>query len=187
LRVRAEIAFAPSNHDQEGEEGMRNKGVGVGFLVILLVLFAAASIAFAGPVYDRVNGAGVVQVGLMYNSIPAAYFNDKNEWVGFDVDIAEEVVKRIGGYMGKDLKLERVKLNNKTRISFLTSGRIDMSIANMTPSGNGTGRSIFPSPIFLTARKSWRKRGNSRNWRILSGSGWPPCRERRVKRMPSIF
>jgi polar amino acid transport system substrate-binding protein len=33
---------------------------------------------------------------MMYNSIPAAYFNDKNEWVGFDVDIAEEVVRRIG-------------------------------------------------------------------------------------------
>jgi len=138
---------------------MRNKEVRVGFLVILLVLFAAASIAFAGPVYDRVKGAGVAQVGLMYNSIPAAYFNDKNEWVGFDVDIAEEVIKRIGGYMGKDLKLERVKLNNKTRISFLTSGRIDMSIANMTHKRERDRTIDFSITYFFDGQKVLAKKG----------------------------
>jgi len=141
---------------------MRNKGVGVGFLVILLVLFAAASIAFAGPVYDRVKSAGVAQVGLMYNSIPAAYFNDKNEWVGFDVDIAEEVIKRIGGYMGKDLKLERVKLNNKTRISFLTSGRIDMSIANMTHKRERDRTIDFSITYFFDGQKVMAKKGKFR-------------------------
>ncbi|HPQ60792.1 MAG TPA: transporter substrate-binding domain-containing protein, partial [Syntrophales bacterium] len=98
-------------------------------------------------------------VGLMYNSIPAAYFNDKNEWVGFDVDIAEEVVKRIGGYMGKELKLERVKLNNKTRISFLTSGRIDMSIANMTHKRERDRTIDFSITYFFDGQKVLAKKG----------------------------
>ncbi len=138
---------------------MRNKRASVGFLVILLVLFGAVALAFAGQVYDRVKDTGVARVGLMYNSIPAAYFNDKNEWVGFDVDIAEEVVKRIGGYMGKELKLERVKLNNKTRISFLTSGRIDMSIANMTHKRERDRTIDFSITYFFDGQKVLAKKG----------------------------
>lgn len=138
---------------------MRNKRASVGFLVILLVLFGTVSLAFAGQVYDRVKDTGVARVGLMYNSIPAAYFNDKNEWVGFDVDIAEEVVKRIGGYMGKELKLERVKLNNKTRISFLTSGRIDMSIANMTHKRERDRTIDFSITYFFDGQKVLAKKG----------------------------
>jgi len=138
---------------------MRNKRASVGFLVILLVLFGTVSLAFAGQVYDRVKETGVARVGLMYNSIPAAYFNDKNEWVGFDVDIAEEVVKRIGGYMGKELKLERVKLNNKTRISFLTSGRIDMSIANMTHKRERDRTIDFSITYFFDGQKVLAKKG----------------------------
>jgi polar amino acid transport system substrate-binding protein len=43
----------------------------------------------------------------MYNSIPAPYFNDKSEWVGFDVDIAEEEVKRIENRWAKSLRWNR--------------------------------------------------------------------------------
>ncbi|MBW2545308.1 MAG: amino acid ABC transporter substrate-binding protein, partial [Deltaproteobacteria bacterium] len=75
-------------------------------LVLAVVLMIVPCICFAGTTYDKVKDAGVVKAGLMYNSIPAAYFNDKNEWVGFDVDIASEVVKRIGQSMGKELKME---------------------------------------------------------------------------------
>lgn len=164
---------------------MRNKRASVGFLVILLVLFGTVSLAFAGQVYDRVKETGVARVGLMYNSIPAAYFNDKNEWVGFDVDIAEEVVKRIGGYMGKELKLERVKLNNKTRISFLTSGRIDMSIANMTHKRERDRTIDFSITYFFDGQKVLAKKGSIPSWRISSVNAWRPCRERRARRTPS--
>ena len=73
----------------------------VALVVFSLLVFAGTSVCFADSVYDRVKDTGVVRVGLMYNSIPAAYFDENNKWVGFDVDIAEEVVKRIGGYLGK--------------------------------------------------------------------------------------
>jgi len=128
----------------------------LGFLFVLLV---GTSVCYAGTTYDRVNEAGVVQVGLMYNSIPAAYFNDKNEWVGFDVDIAEEVVRRIGQSMGKELKAERVKLNNKTRISFLTSGRIDMSTANMTHKRERDKTIDFSITYFFDGQKILAKKG----------------------------
>ena len=128
-------------------------------LVFFLAVFMSSSVCFAGNIYDNVKKSGVVKVGLMYNSIPAAYFNDKNEWVGFDVDIATEVVNRIAGYMGKKLKIERVKLNNKTRISFLTSGRIDMSTANMTHKRERDRAIDFSITYFFDGEKILAKKG----------------------------
>jgi len=125
----------------------------------LAVVMLIPCVCVAGTTYDRVNEAGVVQAGLMYNSIPAAYFNDKNEWVGFDVDVAEEVVKRIGQSMGKDLKMEKVKVNNKTRISFLTSGRIDMSTANMTHKRERDKTIDFSITYFFDGQKILAKKG----------------------------
>lgn len=128
-------------------------------LVALSLVLVAGTPCLAENIYDKVEKTGVVNVGLMYNSIPAAYFNEKNEWVGFDVDIAEEVVKRIGGYMGKTLKVERVKLNNKTRISFLTSGRIDMSTANMTHKRERDRTIDFSITYFFDGQKILAKKG----------------------------
>ena len=53
-------------------------------LVVAVAFVLVPSFCFAGATYDKVMETGVVRAGLMYNSIPAAYFNDKNEWVGFD-------------------------------------------------------------------------------------------------------
>jgi len=128
-------------------------------LVLAVALLLVPCICFAGPTYDKVKEAGVVKAGLMYNSIPAAYFNDKNEWVGFDVDIASEVIKRVGQSMGKELKMEKIKLNNKTRISFLTSGRIDMSTANMTHKRERDKTIDFSITYFFDGEKILAKKG----------------------------
>ncbi|MCE5275313.1 MAG: transporter substrate-binding domain-containing protein [Syntrophaceae bacterium] len=136
---------------------------------LVLMVLAGPSVCLAGPTYDKVNKDGAVSVGLMYESIPAAYFNDKNEWVGFDVDIATEVVKRIGGYMGKNLKMERVKLNNKTRISFLTSGRIDMSAANMTHKRERDKTIDFSITYFFDGQKILAKKGKFKSHKDFVG------------------
>ncbi|TFG91945.1 MAG: transporter substrate-binding domain-containing protein, partial [Syntrophobacterales bacterium] len=128
-------------------------------LVLAVAFLLVPGICFAGPTYDKVMKEGVVKAGLMYNSIPAAYFNDKNEWVGFDVDIASEVVKRIGQSMGKELKMEMIKLNNKTRISFLTSGQIDMSTANMTHKRERDKTIDFSITYFFDGEKILAKKG----------------------------
>ncbi len=130
-----------------------------GALSLCLILLMGSTLCFAGTTYDKVNKDGVVRIGLMYNSIPAAYFNDANEWVGFDVDVAEEVAKRIGQEMGKELQVERVKLNNKTRISFLTSGRIDMSTANMTHKRERDRTIDFSITYFFDGQKILAKKG----------------------------
>ncbi len=141
-----------------------------GILVALvLMVFAGPTLSYAGATYDKVNKDGVVRVGMMYNSIPAAYFNDKNEWVGFDVDTAEEVVKRIGASMGKQLKVERVKVNNISRISMLTSGMIDLSVANMTHKRERDKTIDFSITYFFDGQKILAKKGKFKSLKDFKG------------------
>ena len=138
-------------------------------LAIVALMTLLAGSAWSGPTYSKVMKEGKVDVGLMYNSIPAAFFNEKNEWVGFDIDVATEVVSRIGQSMGKDLAINKVKVNNKTRISFLTSNRIDLSVANMTHKRERDKSIDFSITYFFDGQKVMTKKGKYQSPKDLLG------------------
>ena len=121
-------------------------------LALALVLCCAAA-AQAGAAYDNVMKTKVLRAGIMTDSIPGAYYNDKGEWVGFDADIAEEIAKRMG------CKLERVAVNNKTRIAFVQQGRIDISVANMTHKRERDKTIDFSITYFFDGQKILAKKG----------------------------
>jgi len=121
-------------------------------LALALVLCCAVA-AQAGAAYDNVVKTKVLRAGIMTDSIPGAYYNDKGEWVGFDVDIAEEIAKRMG------CKLERVAVNNKTRIAFVQQGRIDISVANMTHKQERDKSIDFSITYFFDGQKILAKKG----------------------------
>ncbi len=121
-------------------------------LALALVLCYAVA-AQAGPAYDNVMKTKVLRAGIMTDSIPGAYYNDKGEWVGFDVDMAEEIAKRMG------CKLERVAVNNKTRIAFVQEGRIDISVANMTHKRERDKSIDFSITYFFDGQKILAKKG----------------------------
>ncbi len=131
-------------------------------LAALLVL-AAVSTALAGPAYDNVMKNKVLRAGIMTDSIPGAFYNDQNQWVGFDVDVAEEIAHRLG------CKLERVPVNNKTRVAFVQQGRIDMSIANMTHKRERDKSIDFTITYFFDGQKVLTKKGQIKDWNDLKG------------------
>jgi polar amino acid transport system substrate-binding protein len=131
-------------------------------LAALLVL-AAASMALAGPVYDNVMKTKTLRAGIMTDSIPGAFYNDQNQWVGFDVDIAEEIARRLG------CKLDRVPVNNKTRIAFVQQGRIDVSVANMTHKRERDKSIDFSITYFFDGQKVLVKKGKYKSWKDLKG------------------
>jgi polar amino acid transport system substrate-binding protein len=71
--------------------------------------------------------------------------------------------------MGKDLKAERVKVNNKTRISFLTSDQIDMSVANMTHKRERDRTIDFSITYFFDGQKILAKKGQFKSLKDFKG------------------
>src|SRR6185503_626008 len=74
---------------------------------------------------DTVRAAGTVRVGIRFDNPPLSYIDSNGNWIGFDVDLANELAERLG------IKLEQVKVDETTRISFLQEGKIDMAVASM--------------------------------------------------------
>jgi polar amino acid transport system substrate-binding protein len=129
----------------------------------LVLVFASAQLALAGATYDQVMETKTIRCGLMTNSIPGAYFNEDGDWVGFDVDIAKEIADRLG------CKLERVKVTDKTRITFIQQGRIDMSVANMTHKRERDKSIDFSITYFFDGQKILAKKGKFDEWEDFVG------------------
>jgi polar amino acid transport system substrate-binding protein len=138
------------------------------FLLLLLSLalgcFTAAASAQQASVLDRVKTNNVVRIGIGNDSPPLNYVDDKGQWIGFDVDLAEAIAKKLG------VKIERVQVNNKTRIAFLANNQIDMAISNISRTRSREQQIDFAEPPYLwTAKVFVARKGRFKQGADLGG------------------
>lgn len=91
-----------------------------------LMLLSALAPARAEDTLDAIKARHKLIAGVKNDTPPFGYIDEKNEVVGFDVDIVREIARAI------EVDLELVKVTSPTRIPLLVSGNIDLSAASMT-------------------------------------------------------
>jgi ABC-type amino acid transport substrate-binding protein len=74
----------------------------------------------------KIKERGKLLAGVKFDTPPFGFLNDKNEPVGFDLDL----VRKIGEHLG--VPVELVKVTSPTRIPMLVSGNVDLVAASMT-------------------------------------------------------
>jgi len=94
-------------------------------LLLVGVLLLSISLSFAQSLTE-IKKRGKLLVGTEPTFPPFEFVDEKNQVVGFDIDIANELAKRLG------VKLEIVNLPFDSLIPALQQGKIDMVIAGMT-------------------------------------------------------
>lgn len=94
-------------------------------VLLLTAIFICAGHCLAGQVLDRVSSSGTVRIGIPYNMIPQGFLAPNGEWTGFDVDVAVELAKHM------NLKLEKVKVNEKTWGPLLSRGALDAAVCKI--------------------------------------------------------
>lgn len=110
------------------------------FLLIAAALVLATATAQARSL-DAIISAGEIRVGVNPNFAPAAMYDDKNELVGFDVDVAN----KLGAMLG--VKVAFVVVESASRVPFLTSGRIDIVLGGLTRTPDRAKLVGFTLPI----------------------------------------
>lgn len=98
----------------------------LGLLSVGFALVLTAGQAMAGKL-DDVKKKGFFVYGLEAQYKPFEFRNEKNEIIGYDVDVANEIAKRIGGITAKP-----VDTNWSTVIQSLYNGEFDVIIGGMT-------------------------------------------------------
>lgn len=74
--------------------------------------------------WDKIEKKGVITVGTPKTYQPTSYMNDKNELVGYEVDMMKEVAKRL------HVKVKFVETGFDQAFTSIDSGRVDLSINN---------------------------------------------------------
>ncbi|MCG8545134.1 MAG: transporter substrate-binding domain-containing protein [Alphaproteobacteria bacterium] len=110
-----------------------------GFSFLLAaVLFLTASGVRADGVLERAKARGGLVAAAVPDALPLAARNAEGKLVGFDIDVAREIAKRLG------LPVTFVTPGWDTILAGRWNGRWDFSVSNITPTEARSRRLDFP-------------------------------------------
>jgi polar amino acid transport system substrate-binding protein len=163
-------------------------------LLAALIMVASAITApaqAAETLLSSIKERGVLRAGIRRDIPPHSFIDDKGQWIGFDVDIAQGVAAELG------VKLEKVPVDEMTRISYLQNGTIDVAVASLSHTWKRDGAIDFSETYFWSKQtflvdaakvKSYAELvgkpvgmsrgshaiGNWRDWLAKHGHPWSP-------------
>lgn len=127
----------------------------------LVIALAAATPALAQDTLEKIGKSGVLIIGTRTGSPPFAYVNAKNEWVGFTIDLVEQLVKpSVEKAVGKSIKVEKKESTPPTRIPLLTSNAVDLIAGTMTDTPQRRESVDFSLTFFYTGAQFLVKKGS---------------------------
>jgi glutamate/aspartate transport system substrate-binding protein len=135
--------------------------------VFLAVFFAGAMTGAAGAqeltgTLRKIKEGGSITLGHRDSSIPFSYYDDKQQVVGYAMDICYKVVDAIKA----ELKMPKidVKLNpvtSATRIPLMANGTIDLECGSTTNNLERQKQVAFATTHFVTANRFVSKKASN--------------------------
>ena len=134
------------------------KVLGYMLCMILLVSLVAGSV-FADT-FDKIETSGKFIVGAREASVPFGFYDKEGNLVGFSLDIAKEVHKRLEEKLGKKIELEFKPTTAKTRIPLLVAFATDIQMGSSTHNLRREEVIDYSITFFLTGTKLLVRKGS---------------------------
>ena len=104
-----------------------------------LTLIAASLAAFglsaqvqAGTI-EKVKESGAITMGIRESSLPLSYLDDKQQPVGYHVEICQKIVDGVKAKLGlKAVKINYQPVTSQNRIPLVTNGTVDLECGSTT-------------------------------------------------------
>ena len=132
----------------------------LGVLLALLFVTTAVAPALAETVLEKIGRTGVLTAGTRTASIPFAFINEKNEWIGFSIDFLEAVRARAEKKLGKPIKLDKKEVTPATRIPLVANRTIDVECGSTTYTRGRDETVDFSINFFFTGSQLRVKKGS---------------------------
>src|SRR5689334_7842599 len=132
-------------------------------LALALLAFLAAPVAAQeSPTLKKIKDTGTITIGHRDSSIPFSYYDDKQNVVGYALDICMKVVDAVKA----ELKMPnlQVKLNpvtSATRIPLMANGTIDLECGSTTNNLDRQKQVGFTNTYFVTANRYLAKKSSN--------------------------
>lgn len=123
-------------------------------IILILILFVAVFLAGCAKgkdkdVLETIQKRDKIIVGVKYDAKPFGYINSKHKPVGYDVDLAKHIAKRL---LGDENKVEFKQVTSYNRIMALNSGVVDMVIATMSITKQRKEVVDFSMPYYISGQ-----------------------------------
>ena len=133
------------------------------FLALAATAIASLASAQQGTL-DKIKASGSITVGHRDTSIPFSYIDDKQQAVGYAMDLCARVVDSVK----TELKLPALKVayqpvTSATRIPLLANGTIDIECGSTTNNVERQKQVAFTITHFLTANRYIAKKADKLN------------------------
>jgi polar amino acid transport system substrate-binding protein len=135
----------------------------------LLLMLAGTKTAIAETVMEKIARTGNLTIGANLNNVPFSYVNDKDEVVGYSLDIADRIRAEVARELNRDVVLQVVEVKDITEaIPKLQTGEVDIvcdtaftwerdRFVDFTVSYGVTGMQLLvPTPTKITSPETLR-------------------------------
>lgn len=148
-----------------------------------VLLLGAAGPVLAETVLEKINRTGVLTAGRRGASIPFAFVNEKNEWIGFSIDLLKAIRARLEKKLGKAVTLQKKEATPATRIPLVANRNIDVECGSTSYTRGRDERVDFSLTFFFTGSQLLVKKGSGvMGLADVAGKQVGPPTERRTRR-----
>ncbi|PLC48969.1 amino acid ABC transporter substrate-binding protein [Pollutimonas subterranea] len=135
-------------------------------IVFLLTGLALASTApaHADGRLDKIKTTGEIALGHRDASIPFSYLDDKQQPIGYSMDICSKVVDAVKAKLGMEkINVKLVPVTSSTRIPLLANGTVDLNCGSSTNTQERQAQVTFAPTTFVTATRFVSKKSSGLN------------------------
>ncbi len=126
----------------------------------LLTAVPAMSQGLTGTL-EKVKETGTIVVGFRETSIPFSYLDDKQQPIGYALDICAKIVDAVKVELKMPgLKVQTMGVTSSNRIPLMANGTIDLECASTTNNADRQKQVSFTNTHFLTASKFVAKKSS---------------------------
>jgi len=130
-------------------------------IVLTLAVALTATPALAQDTLEKIRSTGMLTIGTRTGSPPFAYVNKDNQWVGFSIDLVEQLVKpAVEKEVGRAVKVEKKESAPPTRIPLLSANSVDLIAGTMTDTPQRREVVDFSLTFFYTGAQFLVKKGS---------------------------
>jgi len=124
------------------------------FLASIVMAVAVAGTVRAEGRLDQIKTRGEVALGFRDSSIPFSYLDDKQQPIGYSMDICRGVVDALKKQLGlPQLKTKLVPVTSSTRIPLVANGTVDLACGSATNNEARQKQVSFAPTMFVTATR----------------------------------
>jgi glutamate/aspartate transport system substrate-binding protein len=144
-----------------------------------LALALVSGFLLAGPAaaqeltgtLKKIKDSGTVTLGVRESSVPFSYLDDKQQYIGYSIDLCLKVVDALKAELKMPgLKVAMTPVTSQTRIPLMANGTIDLECGSTTNSMERQKQVGFLDTTFLTGTKLLVKKSSGiKSYKDLKG------------------